>query len=73
MEEISGPSSERKGMMAGVYKGKKKSVERRVRRPGNTIRELMADERFIEPALNFLRSTEAGRVKWRVVFSTRAP
>ena len=23
MEEISGPSSERKGIMAGVYKGKK--------------------------------------------------
>ena len=44
------------------------------RRPGNTpVRSLLADRRFIGPALDFLRSTRVGMVKEGVVLSSGTP
>ena len=66
--------------MLRVYKGRKgfflgmqSSDGLGMRRPGNTsIRELLADRRFVVPVLRF-RVTGVGKVKEGVVFSSGAP
>lgn len=79
--KISGERSTSGGVSTRMYKGREgfllegmQDQSSGARRPGNTsIRDLLADRRFIGPVLNFLRNTGVGRVKEGVVFSSDPP